>query len=74
MTDNLERYTAELERWRDELPAKDTNRGNHGSTAHNLFWQEVERIFDTRVGNDVKSRNQHKIRFLRACTDHFFPK
>jgi hypothetical protein len=73
MTDNLETYAAKLKRWRDELPAKDTNRGNQVSTAHNLFWQELERIFDAHVGNDVNSRNQHEIRFLRACSEPFFP-
>ena len=69
--DELGIYVAALERWRDELSAVST-KGNHGSNAHNLFWEELERIFDAHVGNDVKFRNRHKIRFLRACTEPFF--
>lgn len=69
--DGLEAYIAELERWRNELPK--TNTRDYVSTAHNLFWQELVRIFDAHVHNDVKFRNRHKKRFLRACTEPFFP-
>jgi hypothetical protein len=72
MIDRLETFVAELARGRDELPAMST-KGNHVSTAHNLFWEELAHIFDAHVNNDVKFRNRHKIRFLRACTEPFFP-
>jgi hypothetical protein len=68
----LETYVAALRGWRDELSAVST-KGNHASSAHNLFWQELACIFDAHVGNDVKFRNRRKIRFLRACTEPFFP-
>jgi hypothetical protein len=73
MADNLETCAAKLKRWRDELPAKDTNRGNHVRTAHNLFWEELANIFDAHVNDDVKFRNRRKTTFLRACTEPFFP-
>jgi hypothetical protein len=71
--ESLSALVAELEQCRDELTAVGSNRGKSNSTAHIQFWKKLTRVFDDNVSKDVKFRNQHKINFLRACSNQFFP-
>jgi hypothetical protein len=70
---DLSALVAELERCRNELMAMGTRKGRHHRKTHIEFWKKLSRIFDDLVNSDVKFRNQHKIRFLLACSAPYCP-
>jgi hypothetical protein len=70
----LHALVPELTRCRDNLMAMGASRGEHLRETHREFWKKLARIFDAHVDDGIKYRNQHKIRFLQACSAPYCPK
>jgi hypothetical protein len=65
--EDLEMFIKELERCRDKLVAMGGRQGKNNSTAHNMFWEKLMRVWYAEVGKGIVRPQKQPANFLLAC-------
>jgi hypothetical protein len=71
--EDLEMFIKELERCRDKLVAMGGRQGKNNSTAHNMFWEKLMRVWYAEVGKGIVRPQKQPANFLLACSEPYFP-